>query len=246
MKHYALIGSPVGHSFSKRYFDLQHFAEADYKLCERKDIEGLLEWVRQEGMSGFNVTSPLKQAVVPLMDSLSAVAAAVGAVNCVVVETDGRLTGHNTDAEAFRLSAAELLQGVPLGEVRAVVCGSGGGALAARYALGQLGIDCRIASRSAARLEGALTYSEAEAWVTAAARPMMVNATPLGMKPYAEQQAWLSMAGIRPGSFCYDLIYNPSPTLFLRQAAAHGAQVADGLGMLRRQAELSWQLWGLR
>ena len=286
MKHFALIGRTLTHSYSKEYFDAQHFADADYTLCPMPSLDGLRRWVEEKGICGFNVTVPYKQAIIPHLDALSPEAEAIGAVNCVVVD-DGRLIGHNTDAPAFRQSLQTLLHTLHLAPDSAFILGTGGAARAVAYALGQLGIAHRFVSRTPGQHPGAVGYSDLPALIT---RPsIIVNATPVGMYPdvestplivgsgqwavgsslsgsspklgrdkpvacRAEHVGWLgdpSAARVEECVFpfpvlVYDLVYNPSPTLLMRQAAALGAHTKDGLEMLHLQAELSWHLWHLK
>lgn len=245
MRHYALIGRTLIHSYSKQLFDSQHFADADYRLCPMPSPEGLREWVRSEDISGFNVTNPYKQAVLPLLDEVSAEARAIGAVNCVCVR-DGCLIGHNTDAPAFRDTVQAIRQSSNQTINQALVLGTGGAAQAVAYALGQLGVPCTFVSRHPELHPGAIGYDQLS---TFNHQPdLIVNATPVGTYPDVDRSP-LNISDLRPpttDSFVYDLVYNPSPTLLMRQAAAAGAAVCDGMAMLRRQAELSWQLWGLK
>ena len=244
MRHCALIGRTLIHSYSKQLFDSQHFSDADYRLCPMPSPEGLREWVRSEDISGFNVTNPYKQAVLPQLDEMSVEARAIGAVNCVCVR-DGSLIGHNTDAPAFRDTVQAIRQSSNQAINQALVLGTGGAAQAVANALGQLGVPCTFVSRHPKLHPGAIGYDQLP---TVNHQPdLIVNATPVGTYPDVDRSP-LNISDLRlPTSdfFVYDLVYNPSPTLLMRQAAAAGAAVCDGMAMLRRQAELSWQLWGL-
>ena len=246
MGHYALIGRSLIHSYSKQLFDSQHFADADYRLCSMPSLEGLREWVRREDISGFNVTNPYKQAVLPLLDELSPDARAIGAVNCVCVR-DGRLVGHNTDAPAFRDTIQAIIQSGNHAIGQAFILGTGGAARAVAYALGQLGVPCAFVSRHPELHPGAIGYDQLST-LNSQLLILIVNATPVGTYPDVDRSP-LNISDLRlPTSdfYVYDLVYNPSPTLLMRQAVAAGATVCDGMAMLRRQAELSWQLWGLK
>ena len=246
MRHYALIGRTLIHSYSKQLFDSQHFADADYRLCPMPSPEGLREWVRSEDISGFNVTNPYKQAVLPLLDEVSAEARAIGAVNCVCVR-DGCLIGHNTDAPAFRDTVQAIRQSSNQTINQALVLGTGGAAQAVAYALGHLGVPCTFVSRHPELHPGAIGYDQLST-LNSQLSILIVNATPVGTYPDVDRSP-LNISDLRPPTsdfFVYDLVYNPSPTLLMRQAAAAGAAVCDGMAMLRRQAELSWQLWGLK
>ena len=273
MKHFALIGRTLTHSLSKEYFDAQHFADADYTLCPMPSLNGLRRWVEEKGICGFNVTVPYKQAIIPHLDALSPEAEAIGAVNCVVVD-DGRLIGHNTDAPAFRRTLETLLNTKHLTPASAFILGTGGAAHAVAYALGQLGISYRFVSRTPERYPNAIGYNQLPT-IHYPLPTLIVNATPVGMypdidsTPLAAFSGQLSVGSSLSGSspkleegdpsaarveecvspfpvLVYDLVYNPSPTLLMRQAAALGAHTKDGLEMLHLQAELSWHLWHLK
>ena len=250
MKHFALIGRTLTHSLSKEYFDAQHFADADYTLCPMPSLDGLRRWVQHDGIGGFNVTVPYKQAIIPHLDALSPEAEAIGAVNCVVVD-DGRLIGHNTDAPAFRRTLETLLNTKHLTPSSAFILGTGGAAHAVAYALGQLGVSYRFVSRTPERYPNAIGYNQLPT-IHYPLPTLIVNATPVGMYPDVDSTPLSLTSPSLPSHtpltslFVYDLVYNPSPTLLMRQAAALGAHTKDGLEMLHLQAELSWHLWHLK
>lgn len=248
MKRFALIGKHLGHSWSQQWFE-DHFlrlglTDYTYELHEMPTLDGLRQWIEGEGIAGFNVTIPYKQSILPHLDALSPDAEVIGAVNCVAVEK-GRLIGYNTDAPAFLQTLMAALQACSLPSTvrRALVLGTGGAARAVTYALQQTGTDVRLASR---RPQGThhLAYSDIPVWPA----DILVNATPVGMFPDVDVTPLDLMALVRqhPNAaprLVYDLIYNPSPTLLMRQADAMGIPICDGLPMLKRQAELSWERW---
>ena len=238
MRHYALIGYPLTHSFSKELFDSQHFADADYRLCPVPSLKNLREWVAHEHIDGFNVTSPHKQRLLPLLDDLSPEARAIGAVNCVCVE-EGRLTGHNTDARAFR-DTLERTRNI----TQAFILGTGGAARAVAYALDQLGIPYLFVSRTPEKHPNAIGYDKLST-LNSQLSTLIVNATPVGTYPDINRSPLASDHWPLTIGLVYDLVYNPSPSLLLQQASAAGAAIQDGLAMLHRQAELSWEIWGL-
>ena len=235
MKRYALIGKKLGHSWSQRWFEemfsREGMTDRTYLLHEMPSLNELRQWVKEKQICGFNVTIPHKQAILPMLDTLSPEAEAIGAVNCVCVK-DGILIGHNTDAPAFSQTMRDRHTGGA-----ALILGTGGAAQAVAYALKTMGIPHQLVSRHPAR--EFIGYTEALA--RKKEFDILVNATPVGMWPDVDATPWpYGLEGFR---LVYDLIYNPSPTLLLRQASAAGATTIDGLAMLHRQAELSWQLW---
>jgi shikimate dehydrogenase len=238
LRRYGLIGRKLRHSLSQELFEAQGFKDASYGLYEMSSLDGLRHWVEDEHICGFNVTIPYKQAILPLLDTVNDMAAEIGAVNCVSVK-DGRLTGHNTDAPAFMATMA--------GEhchSKALILGTGGAARAVAYALRQLGIEYVFASRhpDAATVKPVIGYDK-----ITVEYGLIVNATPVGMYPDTESTPLPLSTLQSPLSnlTVYDLIYNPSHTLLMREAETFGARVKNGLDMLHRQAELSWAIWGL-
>ena len=251
-KHFALIGGTLKHSYSKHYFDQQHFADADYRLCPMPSLDALRRWVAEEAINGFNITNPYKQEIIPLLDALSPEAAAIGAVNCVVVE-GSKMTGHNTDAPAF----LQTLKGITNQELRienfshAYILGTGGAAQAVAFALRQLGVSYLFVSRTPEKHENAIGYNQLTQTIEQSSNQaiLLINATPVGTYPDIDSTPFPFTQTFKhldnQAILVYDLVYNPSPTRLLREAATRGAQVKDGLEMLHRQAELSWQLWQL-
>lgn len=240
MKRFALIGRRLGHSYSQQWFEglFARLGLADhvYTLCEMPSLEGLREWVENEGISGFNVTVPYKQEILPCLDALDETADAIGAVNCVTVE-DGRLVGHNTDAGAFRRSLENT--GWPVRQ--AFILGTGGAARAVAFALRQMVIPYQFVSRHP-HGENQLGYEEL-ATRHSPLPTLLVNATPVGMFPDVDGTP-LPDFNLHFSTFnLYDLTYNPSPTRLMRDAMARGAQVKDGLEMLHLQAEMSWDFY---
>ena len=240
MKRYALIGKRLGHSWSQQWFEglFRRLGLEDhaYVLHEMEGLGRLRQWVEQERVAGFNVTVPYKRAILPLLDGLDPVAHEIGAVNCVTVE-EGRLVGHNTDAPAFLSTISDLQLS------SAVILGTGGAALAVAWALRQLGVEHFFVSRNP---QGDNQMSYVALPTAHCPLPtLLVNATPVGMYPTVDASPLpvnfeFSILNFQ---FVYDLIYNPSPTMLLRHAAARGIPTRDGLAMLHRQAELSWELW---
>lgn len=242
MKRFALIGRKLGHSYSQRWFEEMFVREGlegyRYDLVEMSTLERLRDWIREEGINGFNVTVPYKQEVIAQLDELDETAAAIGAVNCVTIE-NGRLTGHNTDAPAFQ----QTIQKTEFRIQNSVILGTGGAAHAVAFALGQLGIPYRFVSRHPEQHPNAIGYAQLST-LKEQSSTLIVNATPVGMYPDIDATP-LDLTHAFTHSlihtFFYDLIYNPSPTRLLREAAAAGARVKDGLEMLHLQAELSWK-----
>lgn len=177
----------------------------------------------------------------PYLNALSDDAASIGAVNTVAVEYDSRggitLTGHNTDVIGFRDSIRPLIKP---DMTRALVLGTGGASKAVVHGLRSLGIEPTLVSRTAA--EGRLTYADLTPEVMDSHK-VIVNTTPLGMWPDVDSCPGIPYGLLTSAHLCYDLIYNPDTTLFMRRAAEHGAEVKNGLEMLLLQAFAAWQIW---
>lgn len=242
---YALIGRTLGHSFSRDYFNRKFEAEgidAEYVNFELPDIGDLMEAIAESpNLCGLNVTIPYKEQIIPYLTGLSENARAIGAVNTVAVDYDSRgdlrLTGHNTDVIGFTDSVRPLIKPWM---TRALVLGTGGASKAVVHGLRSLGIEPVLVSRAPG--DGRITYADLTPEVMET-HTVIVNTTPLGMWPDVDSAPDIPYSLITPSHLCYDLIYNPETTAFMRHAADHGATVKNGLEMLLLQAFAAWQIW---
>lgn len=236
MKHFALIGYPLGHSLSAKYFAEKFSAEgieAEYSLLPIEHAEEVLPHC--EMLSGFNVTIPHKQAIIPFLSAISEEAEAIGAVNCVKVTNEG-LIGYNTDIEGIRKS----LEGVTLKGAKALVLGTGGASKAVQYALREGEAEVSVVSRSKGAAD--LTYEDLSE-ERIADTDIIVNTTPLGMYPNVESAPALPYSAISAKHTLFDCVYNPRQTRFLTLGAERGARTIDGLTMFYAQAEAAWAIW---
>ena len=242
MRRYGLIGRPLGHSASARYFaskfSREVITDAEYCLYELPAIEALGELLPSD-IDGFNVTIPYKREIMPLLDEISPEAQAVGAVNCVKCSA-GRRVGYNTDVVGIRRSL-EVLLGAEEG-VKALVLGTGGASQAVQYVLRERGIDYLVVSRD--RVRGDLAYEDVTAEVVAEYR-LIINATPVGMYPHTAEAPELPYGSLSERNFLFDTIYNPAQTEFLLRGERAGAQTINGVAMFESQAEASWEIWNL-
>ena len=239
---YGLIGYPLSHSFSKKYFTekfaregLHHCRYELFPLADVGELPGLLQQYPE--LAGLNVTIPHKQSVMALLDELDEEAAAVGAVNVIRIR-DGRLKGYNSDIYGFEQS---LLSFIGSERPATLVLGSGGASKAVVHVLKKLGIPFQIVSRASTGFPF-LHYEQVDAAVLAA-HPLVVNTTPLGMAPATDGCPPLPYECFGPEHFAYDLVYNPEQTLFLQKAAHRGARICNGLEMLYLQAERAWEIF---
>lgn len=245
MKTFGLIGYPLSHSFSKRYFtekfEREHIEGCVYELYPIENI-GLFPELLQESLSlrGMNVTIPYKLEVMPHLNELDDAAREIGAVNCVDIRREGDntvLKGYNTDAYGFSESLKPFLK--PHHQ-QALVFGDGGAAKAVKYVLSALEIPFKVVTRKPG--EDTITYAEVDATLLDS-HHVLINTTPLGMSPDLESCPEIPYEAITEKHLAYDLVYNPEMTKFLSLAAQQGAAVKNGLEMLHLQAERSWQIW---
>ena len=244
MRHYGIIGKPLGHSYSARLFsDLfaREKVDADYTLCPLDSVDMLPRLLHERHLSGMSVTIPYKQSILPLLDDIDPVARQIGAVNVVAVrwsDTGYHLTGYNTDWSGFLSALRPLLERhIPIEQ--ALVLGTGGAARAVTYALHHIGIHAVAVSRKS---DKGLTYSDLTA-DTIQAHRLIVNCTPLGMSPHTQACPDLPYDAIGTEHILFDCIYNPAETLFLSQGRQQGATTLNGMTMLEQQAEQAWQLF---
>ena len=210
---YGLIGNPLGHSFSAKFFNekfRKEGIEESYNLFPLPDILCVNEMLREnKELKGFNVTIPYKEQIIPLLDSISKEAAEIGAVNVVRVDNyEGKqwLSGFNTDVIGFRESIRPLLRPEMK---KALVLGTGGASRSVVYALSNMGIRVTLVSR--AKNENTITYSELTKDIIES-NLIIVNTTPLGMWPEIDRCPDIPYQFITDRHVCYDLVYNPEET----------------------------------
>ena len=249
-----LIGAPIAHSASPAMHERAAAAlglRCHYQLIEvaGADAAGLammLEGVRRLGFAGVNVTFPYKEAVVPLLDALAPGAAAMGAVNTVVVK-DGRLTGHNTDTTGFARAVAPLL--APSGNAVAVI-GAGGVGKAIAFALANLDVaDIRIFDSEPARAGTLVTLLGRRSGARVAASVEdalhgatgLVNGTPVGMLPNRDMPVAATLLHDR--LWVADAVYSPLITPLLAAARERGARIMTGRELAIYQAAEAFELF---
>lgn len=242
---YGLIGTRLGHSFSQDFFNRKFESEgipARYVNFEIPSIDRLAEVIATNPtLAGFNVTIPYKEEILEYLDALDPVAEAIGAVNVVKIyrQPDGSRSykGYNSDAIGFADSLRPMLTDDHRG---ALVLGSGGASKAVVYALRNLGVNPIVVSRTPR--EGMLGYDDLTEDVMTR-NTVIVNTTPLGMYPDVGSCPSIPYHLLTSRHICYDLIYNPDKTTFMRKSAERGATVKNGLEMLLLQAFVAWNIW---
>jgi shikimate dehydrogenase len=242
IRRFGLIGYPLVHSFSKDYFlgKFREWGRTDcvYENFSLRDIAGFPQLLEAHGdLHGLNVTIPHKESVIPFLDALDEVAAAVGAVNCIRVR-DGKTTGFNTDVYGFEMSIKPFLENH---YERALILGTGGASKAVAHVLRKWGVPFHHVSRTPTN-ENELSYDTLKAEVIHHF-PLIINTTPLGTYPDIDACPYLPYEGLSERHFLYDLVYNPEETTFLRLGRLAGAKTMNGYAMLIKQAEKSWDIW---
>ena len=245
MDKYGLIGFPLGHSFSISYFNEKFENEhinAQYINFEIPSIDGLTEILdRNPELRGLNVTIPYKEQVMKYLDAISPEAEAIGAVNVIRVTHKGDkvyLKGFNSDVIGFTRSIEPLLQPA---QKKALILGTGGASKAIHYGLKSLNMQTIFVSRTR-HGDGFITYEEVTPELVKEYN-VIINCTPVGMYPHADECPKLPYEAMDTHTLLYDLIYNPDETLFLKRGREQGATVKNGLEMLLLQAFASWDFW---
>lgn len=244
MDKYGLIGFPLGHSFSISYFNEKFENEeinAKYVNYEIPAIDNLTEIIDSNPeLRGLNVTIPYKEKVISFLDTISPEARAIGAVNVIRIIHKGRkaiLKGYNSDVIGFTKSIEPLLEPC---HKKALILGTGGASKAINYGLKSLGLETLFVSR----FERAdfIQYEKITASVIKEYN-VIVNCTPIGMYPHADECPNIPYEAMDNHTLLYDLIYNPDETLFMKKGAERGATTKNGLEMLLLQAFASWKFW---
>jgi shikimate dehydrogenase len=252
MKQLGLIGYPLGHSFSKKYFTqkfdnqgLSH--EWSYDLFPIDALQKLPDILRgsEKSIVGLNVTIPYKTAILPFLDALDTDAAAIGAVNCIKIswkngEEHPYLTGYNTDVFGFEKSVLNLLGGTVPEDLNALILGTGGAAKAAAYVLKKQHIPFKYVSRT--RTDTVLAYENLDR-NTLQTHRLIINSTPLGTAPNTEGVAPIPFEYIDNQHFIFDMVYNPEQTRLMTLAEKRGAKTMNGMEMLIEQAEQAWRIF---
>jgi len=241
---FGLIGYPLGHSFSQSYFNGKFAREGlhdhFYEVFPLEAISWFPELLKlYPNLRGLNVTIPYKEQVIPYLDHLEEGAAQIGAVN-VIRCIDGRCIGYNSDVHGFEQDLEEFLDGHRQEIASALVLGIGGAAKAVVYVLKKWGLPYRTVSRTAGSSD--LLFEDLDAGHIRQSQ-LIINTTPLGMAPARDTLPQIPYEHLTREHFLYDLVYNPSSTLFMEMGQQRGAQVRNGLGMLYKQAEKAWEFW---
>ena len=243
MRRFGLIGYPLGHSFSKKYFtrkfENENLMDCSYQNFEIDAIEKFPLLLKNNPLlHGLNVTIPYKQSIIAYLDELDETAQRVNAVNTIQFK-NGKWIGCNTDVIGFEQTFLPL---VKPHHSSAIVLGSGGASKAVEFILRKIGINYLVVSRKPTQNQ--IGYDELNDFMIERFK-VIINCTPLGMYPNENDCPPMPYSFISPHHLCYDLIYNPAETLFLKKCMQQQATVQNGLPMLLSQAEAAWKIWTL-
>jgi shikimate dehydrogenase len=242
MRLFGLIGFPLTHSFSKRYFtekfEREDLTDCRYELFPIETIQQLpaLLTLHPE-LIGLNVTVPYKRKVIEFLNNKTELPAGLDACNCIRIQ-DAKLSGYNTDHTAFEKSLKPLLSNDPQ---HALILGNGGAAAAVRYVLEKLNISYDLVSREK-HVDSTLTYKDLDRNILEKSK-LIINTTPLGMYPHVDDRPPIPYHYVTSKHVLFDLVYNPEKTLFLQKGEELGAIIKNGEEMLVLQAEESWRIW---
>jgi len=245
MRKFGLIGFPLTHSFSQKYFngkfDREKIEDAEFHLYEIESIEKLPDIISGDPkLLGLSVTIPYKEKVIPYMHELDPACKAIGAVNCIKIEK-GRCKGYNTDYIGFYESLKSWLWDE---RPCALILGTGGASKAVAQALNDLDISHKFVSREKGTEQNIFSYdmlsSNPEILMD---HTLIINTTPLGTFPNTDAMPNIPLNAITAKHKVYDLVYNPEKTFLMRSFEARGALAKNGLEMLHLQAEAAWKIW---
>ncbi|TQR19254.1 shikimate dehydrogenase [Psychrobacillus vulpis] len=249
-KWFAVIGNPISHSLSPFMHETwlqENNIDASYIpiQVEEGKLEDAVKGLKLLGCSGWNVTVPYKEAIIPFLDEIDDSAKGVGAVNTVVKTEDNRFVGYNTDGLGFIQSLGEIQS-----ENRVLIIGAGGAARGIVHALKQSGFHhLYVANRTYLNAEKltldaqagqALTLQEAEAKL--GHFDIIIQTTPQGMKNQAESLP-IRLNNIKEHAIVADIVYNPLVTPFLEEARKYNVRTINGLGMLIHQGAIAFSYW---
>ena len=243
MKMYGLIGFPLAHSFSKKYFTEKFEKEGitdtvfyNFPLTSIIEFPQLLK--TNSTLKGLNVTIPYKEQVLKYVTILSEEVIQIGAANCIKIR-DNELKTYNTDVIGFEKSFVKKLSAE---NSKALILGSGGSSKAVQYVLKKLGIDFLIVSRIMDNKEGLIEYKHISKEILNDFT-VIINCTPLGMLPDESSFPDIPYSLLTSKHYLFDLVYNPGKTQFLKKGEVQGATIENGYEMLILQAEESWKIW---
>jgi shikimate dehydrogenase len=245
MRKFGLIGYPLGHSFSKKYFTEkflnENITDCSYENYPLINLTRFPELISSDDeLCGLNITIPYKSEIMKFLDYTEPEAEEIGAVNVIKIKRSAgniKLSGYNSDVTGIIDS---LLPFITSDVSNALVLGTGGSSRAVCHVLRKFGLKVNLVSRE--KRTGILNYSDIDSLLIKSTQ-LIVNTTPLGMFPDVESKPDINYKSLDRKHILFDLVYNPELTSFLKKGSEQGCQIISGIKMLRSQAEKAWKIW---
>lgn len=245
MRKFGLIGFPLGHSFSKKYFAekfaKENITDCSYENFPIQNLNLLPELIAGDPeICGLNVTIPYKTDILKYIDESEPAINEIGAVNVLKIKRINgkiRISGYNSDVTGIRDSILPVMNDRLKS---ALILGTGGSSRAVSYALKKLGLKVILVSRK--RRPGIIGYEDITAELLKKT-DLIVNTTPLGLFPNTSAKPEIDYSLLNKDHILFDLVYNPELTSFLEAGKERGCKIITGLKMLYSQADRSWEIW---
>jgi shikimate dehydrogenase len=245
MRKFGLIGYPLGHSFSQKYFTekfiREKIADCSYENYPIKSLEEFPDLIRKNpDLCGLNVTIPYKSDILKYVNMTDDTVDHIGAANVLKIKRENgktSISAYNSDVNGIRDSLVPCARGKAK---KALILGTGGGSKAVAWAVSKMGCEALMVSRNPR--PGELSYNDINADILSGV-DLIVNATPLGMFPDIESKPDIDYKLLTSRHILFDLVYNPEMTAFLKTGKERGCRIITGMKMLRSQADRSWEIW---
>jgi shikimate dehydrogenase len=241
MRQYGLIGYPLTHSFSQKYFMEKFLSEGikdaeflNFSIPQITDLEQIFETHPQ--LEGLAITIPYKRSVIKYLDTADDAVNTIAACNCIKIDPQ-RKTGFNTDIIGFERS---FIKKLATHHQKALVLGTGGASAAVQYVLNKLGIEYLVVSREPSLKT--IAYSDISPLILLEFT-IIINCTPLGTYPDVHEVPMLPYSLLTDAHYLFDMVYNPPLTKFLQYGKNAGCTIQNGYEMLVLQAEENWKIW---
>ncbi|MDP3354060.1 MAG: shikimate dehydrogenase [Flavobacteriaceae bacterium] len=239
---FGLVGKNIPYSFSKKYFtekfnrlNLSNHEFHNFDIDNLKKLPLIIK--EYPNIKGLSVTIPYKEKIIELLDEISEEAREIGAVNCIKI-INNKLIGYNTDSIGFENSFKQSLKSK---HQKAIILGTGGASKAVKFVLNKLSISFISVSRNP-KMDDEISYQSLSNDIIKE-HQIIINCTPVGTFPLVDEFPIIPYESITDSHYLFDLIYNPSETLFLQKGKESGATIKNGLEMLEIQAEKAWEIW---
>jgi shikimate dehydrogenase len=238
---FGLVGKNISYSYSKKHFN-EKFKNLNLKNCQyenfdKPNLKDFEKIICVNNIKGLNITIPFKREIIPFLDSINIHAKKIGAVNTIKINSKKKLIGYNTDYIGFMKSIKPFLK---KNHKKAIILGTGGASKAIIYALHMLNISTIQVSRI--KSKGNITYKELDSKKMKECQ-IIINCSPVGTFPKINECPKIPYEHISESYICFDLIYNPKETKFIKESKKRNGVTINGEKMLEIQAEESWKIW---